>query len=49
MQYDLFISYARTDDRNGQVSNLVDSIKKEFGRVAGKELRIFFDKNGRSA
>jgi len=44
--YDLFISYARKDDKpDSRVTELVEQIKRDFHKVAGRELRVFFDKD----
>src|SRR5437773_10469993 len=45
MPYDLFISYARRDDENGRVTQLVERISRDFESFAGRSLRIFFDKD----
>jgi hypothetical protein len=42
--FDLFISYSSDDNRQGQISEIVARIKKEYQEFAGAgELRIFFD------
>lgn len=42
--FDLFISYSRHDNRQGQISEIVARIKKEYQEFAGgHELRVFFD------
>jgi tetratricopeptide (TPR) repeat protein len=43
MNYDLFISYARADNRQGQIAALVAEIERDFNRVAGRPMRTFFD------
>jgi tetratricopeptide (TPR) repeat protein len=45
MPYDLFVSYARRDNENGRVSQLVDRIGGDFESFAGRPLRIFFDQD----
>jgi len=42
-QYDIFVSYARRDNDQGCVTQLVDKIKENFKRLAGRELKVFFD------
>ncbi|MGC1717969.1 MAG: TIR domain-containing protein, partial [Isosphaeraceae bacterium] len=45
-EFDLFISYAHTDDRGehaGKVTALVEAIKADYLRVTGTPLRVFFD------
>lgn len=44
MPYDLFISYAHNDNRRGQVGELCDAITADFHKFAGRDLRVFFDK-----
>ncbi|MFZ4766823.1 MAG: TIR domain-containing protein, partial [Roseimicrobium sp.] len=43
MPYDLFISYSRRDNENGQVAALKAQIETSFRVFAGRDLRIFFD------
>jgi tetratricopeptide (TPR) repeat protein len=43
MSFDLFISYARRDNEQGRVTELVECIKADFGAFAGRPLRPFFD------
>jgi tetratricopeptide (TPR) repeat protein len=44
--FDLLISYSRDDNRQGQISQIVRRIRKEYEEFAGAgELRIFFDSN----
>ena len=48
MSYDLFISYARRDNAQGRIAELVERIKRDFASFAGvqgRELRAFFDKD----
>jgi tetratricopeptide (TPR) repeat protein len=40
---DLFISYSRDDNRQGQISEIVGRIRQEYQEFAGHELRVFFD------
>ena len=44
--YDLFISYARADNQQGRVTDLVTQFRDSY-RVftGGKELRVFIDKS----
>ena len=42
-QYDLFISYARADNHEGRVTQLVDRIRADFPRYANRPLTAFFD------
>jgi hypothetical protein len=44
--YDLFISYARTDDEGGQVAALKAHIESSFRALFARELRVFFDVSG---
>ena len=42
--FDLFVSYSRDDNRQGQISEIIDRIRKEYEEFAGgHELRIFFE------
>jgi tetratricopeptide (TPR) repeat protein len=41
--HDLFISYSRENNRQGQVTQFVEVLKRDFRQVAGRELRPFFD------
>jgi tetratricopeptide (TPR) repeat protein len=42
--FDLFISYSRDDNRQGQISQVVARIRREYQEFAGSgDLRIFFD------
>ena len=44
--FDLFISYSRDDNRQGQISEIVARIKKEYQEFAGgHELHVFFDES----
>jgi tetratricopeptide (TPR) repeat protein len=43
MPYDLFISYARRDNTEGRVSQLVDQIGADYLAFAGRPLNPFFD------
>jgi tetratricopeptide (TPR) repeat protein len=43
MPYDLFISYARRDNEQGRVTQLVERIGRDFESFAGRPLRPFFD------
>jgi tetratricopeptide (TPR) repeat protein len=43
MDYQLFISYARSDNRLGHVTELVNSIKQRYEEFAGTALRVYFD------
>ena len=45
-RYDLFISYAHTDDTGGTITALVDEIKARQQRIDGQPMRIFFDREG---
>ena len=43
--FDLFISYSRDDNGEGQISELVARIQKEYRDfTGGEELHVFFDK-----
>jgi hypothetical protein len=42
--YDVFLSYARSDDAHGAVQGLADEMRDMFARRTGHELRIFHDK-----
>ena len=45
LDFDLFISYSRDDNRQGQISEIVARIQKEYREfTGGGELRILFDK-----
>ena len=43
MPYDLFISYARRDNTDGRVTELVERIADDYRQLSRKELRYFFD------
>ncbi len=43
MPYDLFISYSRSDNAEGRITQLVERIKKDFASFANRELVPFFD------
>ena len=43
MNYQLFISYARIDNRLGRITELVNRIKEQYQEFAGAPLRVFFD------
>jgi hypothetical protein len=41
--YDVFISYSRADNSNGEVTRFVDQLKTEFQSIYNLELRVFMD------
>ena len=43
MPHDVFVSYARRDNTNGRVSELVERIADDYRQLSRKELRYFFD------
>ncbi len=43
-EFDLFVSYAHKDDRDGWVAALVDAIRAEHAQFTNVPLRIFFDR-----
>jgi tetratricopeptide (TPR) repeat protein len=43
VNYQLFISYARIDNRHGHVTELVNRIKEQYQEFAGAPLRVYFD------
>jgi len=43
MPYDLFISYSRRDDKQGQVRALKEQIEADYRSFAKEDLRCFFD------
>ncbi|HMD60074.1 MAG TPA: TIR domain-containing protein, partial [Opitutaceae bacterium] len=43
MLYDLFSSYARRNNTEGRVSELVERIADDYRQISGEELRYFFD------
>jgi len=45
MSFDLFVSYSRRDNEQGQVTGLLECIKADFDAFAGRPLRSFFDVN----
>ncbi len=48
IRYDLFVSYAHADNRGqhaGRVTELVEHIQRQFRKIVGRELRVFFDTN----
>src|ERR1700739_3190134 len=42
-EYDVFISYSRTDNKDGWVSGLRDAIYEDFREFSSEPFRIFFD------
>ncbi len=42
--YDVYLSYARSDDEDGAVTQLAEAMSRIFAQQTGKQLRIFFDK-----
>ena len=42
--YDLFISYAQSDDESGAISRLAETMRAVYSQRTGRELRIFFDR-----
>ncbi len=42
--FDIFISYARRDNDQGRVMEIVDYIKRDLETFAGRPLNPFFDK-----
>lgn len=42
-QYDLFISYAHADDKDGWVTAFVEAIREEHARFTPQPLQVFFD------
>src|SRR6266487_4368376 len=48
MPFDLFVSYARGDNAQGRITQLVERIKHDFASfegTQGRELRVFFDQD----
>ena len=45
MSYDLFISYSRSDNQEGRITQLVDRIKQDFAAFAHRDLVTFFDQH----
>jgi tetratricopeptide (TPR) repeat protein len=43
VNYQLFISYARVDNRQGHVTELVNRIREQYQEFAGAPLRVYFD------
>ena len=43
MPHDVFVSYARRDNTEGRVSELVERIAHDYRELSAKELRYFFD------
>lgn len=43
-EYDLFVSYAHSDDRDGWVSGLVEGIRQEHAQFTPRPLAVFFDR-----
>ena len=43
MPYDLFISYSRSDNEQGRITQLIERIKADFAPFAKRELVPFFD------
>lgn len=43
-RYDVFLSYARSDDAHGAIQAIADEMRGIFARRTGHELRIFLDK-----
>src|SRR5207247_6647877 len=43
-EFDLFVSYAHTDDHNGWVSALIEAIRAEHAQFTNVPLRTFFDR-----
>jgi hypothetical protein len=44
MPHDLFISYSRRDDKQGQVRALKEQIEADYRSFAKEDLRCFFDR-----
>jgi hypothetical protein len=42
-EYDVFLSYARSDDTQGAITHLTDEIRKIFTQRTGHPPRVFFD------
>jgi TIR domain len=42
-RYDVFLSYARSDDEDGAVTRLSEEMSRAFAQEAGVQLRIFLD------
>ncbi|HBC80358.1 MAG TPA: hypothetical protein DEO60_15270 [Bacteroidales bacterium] len=43
MPFDLFVSYSRSDDHQGRITQLIERIKTDFKMFAGRPLGVFFD------
>lgn len=43
-EFDLFVSYAHTDDQDGSVSALVDTIEQDHRKFTSEPLKVFFDR-----
>lgn len=43
MPYDLFISYSRSDNKQGRITELKERIEADYREFAGEPLRCFFD------
>ena len=43
MSFDLFVSYSRRDNEQGQITTLKEQIEADYRAFAGDELRSFFD------
>ena len=46
LNYDVFISYARADNKTGWVSWLFDTIYEDFREFSSEPFKIFFDTEG---
>ncbi|MGO9465409.1 MAG: tetratricopeptide repeat protein [Isosphaeraceae bacterium] len=44
-KYDIFVSYAHADDRDGWVAGLVEAIQAEHSRYTPEPLAVFFDRD----
>ena len=44
-RYDVFLSYARSDDKNGAVTRLSEKLSSAFSeQTGGQHLRVFLDR-----
>ena len=43
-RYDVFLSYARSDDQDGAVTRLAEALSTAFSQQTGVKLRVFLDK-----
>lgn len=43
MTFDLFISHSRRDDLDGRITKLIERLNREFEKIHGRELKVFFD------